>query len=264
MHKSLLSVSVLFPAIVFLLTACAGYQHVSSPQFVPFNSKKGQLSTAVSPNLIQGGYAFHDHFSVFGSAFKRDTEDKFFDFGGKEGGGADQFQEHSREFYGGASYFNTYGLSSYEFAVGSGGGRLSYHHFKDEITNEDFRLEALKKTAFVQASYSIGLSTKVGTFLKVGPFVKIASYQYHDIKVTNTFSDHDLYKEDRFFINKKSALVNFIDPGFVIRGGSKWIQGRMTLSTPIDVARTGIRFRNFNLSYSLFVTIQVLKSRESK
>src|SRR5690349_14521215 len=94
--------------LAIILSSCSGYQHIATPQYVPLNSKKGDLTGNVSFRYAQLGYTVSNNVSIFATGYMRDTDDApgdFDTFAKKEGSGTSDHDDRSHEVNAGASFF---------------------------------------------------------------------------------------------------------------------------------------------------------------
>jgi hypothetical protein len=246
-----------------LLSGCVGYQHIATPQYVPLNSRKGDLTANVSLRYAQVGYTVTNNISVFATGYMRDTDASPIDldtFGSKEGSGNNDHDDSSYEINAGTSFFKDTPKFNYEIHVGAGGGKAYYLHDKDFHSGSyHFEMTARRASVFVQPSSSYKIP-KIGQFLQFGVFTKVALYKYYDLDIEQ-FATTTLDRKDRSFMNRNYLDLYFLEPGACIRGGSKWVKGNAMISVPINLQGNTIRIREFNLYLSVFLKFNLLRDR---
>ena len=245
--------------VASLLSSCMGYQHIATPQYVPFNSKKSDLTANLSLRYAQVGYAVGNHISVFATGYMRDTDVSPIDletFGAKESSGNSDYDDSSYEINAGTSFFKDTPKLNYEIHVGAGGGKSYYSHVIDEgSTDYFFELHAHRASVFVQPSFSYKIP-KLTRYFQLGTFTKIALYKYYDLDIKSNVSTPHRY--DKPFKNRDYRDLYFIEPGACFRVGAKWIMANAMFSIPINLEGNTIRYRELNIYVSVFLKFNLL------
>jgi hypothetical protein len=255
----------LYILVVVFLSGCTGYQYIASPAYVPLNTKKGDLKANLSYAYAQVGYTVSDHFSLFATGYRRrgGTFINFESWGTKEGGGANEYKDHSAEINAGGSYFTTHKNFNYEVHIGGGAGEVYYWHKKDVELNYEVTLNARKGNAFIQPSLSYTLPLRrIQDYLQFGAFTKFTACKYYDLDVYRNITSGPADPEDAYFMNRDYRDLYFVEPGICVRGGSKWVKGNAIVSAPINTTGNTIRERPLNLYLSLFLNFNLLRKKE--
>jgi hypothetical protein len=260
-------------ALTILLAGCTGYQYVASPQYIPLNTRKGEVKGNISLNAVQLGYTVSNHFSLFASAYERNggTSVNFEKWGTKEGGGANSYKDHANEINAGGSYFKCSDRFIYEIHAGAGKGKVYFVHDKDLREGYHFEMNANKTDAFIQPSFSYRIPSakqfNTENFFQFGVFMKVVGYRYYDLKVKSVIGrasgSDGADKEDLYFMNRNFRNLYFAEPGVCIRAGSKWIKGSTVLSVPVNLQGDNIRHRPLNLNISAFINFSLLKTKKA-
>jgi hypothetical protein len=248
------------------MSACTGYQYIASPQYVPFNTKKGDLKANLSFNHMQLGYTVSNHMSVFATGYWREggTFINFESWATKEGGGADRYEDRSHEVNAGASYFTRSKRFIYEVHLGAGGGKVFYLHNKDLRESYRAEFDADKANVFIQPSFSYIIPINMGNYVQFGAFAKIVGQQYYNIKDNSTndaWNNVPFDKADQYFHNRRSRNLYFAEPGVCLRAGSRWVKGNVVVSFPASLQGTNVRHRPTNLYLSAFVNLNLLRKK---
>jgi hypothetical protein len=250
--------------LVFAMCSCTGYQYIASPQYVPFNSNRGDLKANLSHNHVQVGYAVTNHVSVFATGYKRGGGTFInFEKWGKEGSGANTYADDSHEINIGTSYFKSSKWLLYELQAGGGFGHVSYHHDKDFFEDSYVvNMNAIKRNIFIQPSIAIQPPLSMRDFFQFGIFAKFVCDQYYNINVTSTLPrTYPVDKQDLYFLNRNSRNLYFAEPGVCVRSGSQWIKGNAIISRPFNLDGNNVRVRPLNIYLSFFLNFNLLKRR---
>jgi hypothetical protein len=253
----------LFLLFIVALSGCSGYQYVASPQYVPYNSKKGDLKANISYNHVQLGYAVGNHISVFATGFNRKRESHNLDLG-KENSGKESYADRSHEINIGTSYFTSTKKIIYELHAGTGFGQVHFQHRRDY--NQDYFVEmnASKRNIFIQPSIALKLPNfKLREYFQFGAFAKIIREQYYDLDVIsylNTgFDNKPPDESDLYFIGVTHRNLYFIEPGISFRAGTKWVKGSAIVSAPISLQGNNVRHKQLAVNLSALVSFNVFK-----
>jgi hypothetical protein len=246
-------------SLIVFMSSCSGYQHIASPAYVPFNTKKGNLKASVFYNHLQAGYTVSNHVSIFAIGYYRNggTVVNLEKLGSKEGSGADSYDDKFHEVNAGASYFTNKQHFIYEVHIGGGIGKVHYYHTKDLNYIYSAEFDAHTSNIFIQPSVAYKFPKAFGDHFQMGAFTKVSSIRYYDINNKSSF-ETTADKEDIYFSNTLSRQFYFIEPGLCIRAGGKHIKGNATLSFPVNVGSNEIRYRKTNLYLSVFFDLDFL------
>jgi hypothetical protein len=250
--------------LILTMCSCTGYQYIASPQYVPFNSTKGELKANLSHNHAQVGYAVGNHVSVFATGYKRGGGTFInFEKWGKEGSGANTYADNSHEINVGTSYFQPGKWLIYELQAGGGFGKVFYHHDKDLYEDSYVvNMNASKWDIFIQPSMAIRLPLRIPDSFQFGVFTKFVCDQYYDIKVTSSLPHtYAVDKQDLYFLNRNSRNLYFAEPGVCVRSGSKGFMGNAIISRPLNLDANNVRVRPINIYLSFFLNFSLLKRR---
>ncbi len=240
------------------MSGCSGYQHIASPAYVPLNTKKGNLKATVFYNSLQAGYTVSDHVSIFATGYYRNGGTGFsLEKLGKEGSGADSYDDKFHEVNAGTSYFTNTKNFTYEVHIGGGFGKVYYYHTKDLNNIYSAEFDARKSNIFIQPSVAYKFPNVFGDHFQLGAFTKASAVRYYDINNKSSFNTK-VDEEDTYFLNTLSRQFYFIEPGLCIRAGGKHIKGNATLSFPVNVGSNEIRYRKTNLYLSVFFDLDLL------
>jgi hypothetical protein len=251
---------VLFPLlVVFVMCNCAGYQYVAAPQYVPFNSRKGDLKTNLFYNNVQVGYALTNHISAFATGYKHAGQTVATSLDKWPDTGVPSYADKAHAFNMGTSYFASSKRFIYEIQAGAGMGKIFYRHKKDYFDPYIFEMNAKKQNIFIQPSVALNLPLDLSKLIQFGVFAKFVREQYYDLNVASaTSASHPIDKQDQYFMNRYSRNLYFVEPGICMRLGGKWIKGNTTLSIPYDLGNGNIRVRPFSVSMNVFIILNLL------
>jgi hypothetical protein len=253
----------LLPVIAIVMSACSGYQYVASPQFVPLNTKKGELQANLYPSGGQIGYAFSDHFSVFATGYKR------FGPGGEIGNPANGLNKENSgvvrrgcgasEISAGIGYFKFREPFVFEALFGAGAGKMNYEMSKDLLRNYEFKMTAQRRNLYVQPDFGI----KFNKHLELGLFARFNFVQYNNLVTEMTQGDNpEPEKEDQVFLDRKTASLFFVESGASFKAGWTNMKFHVQLSPTVNLYPQHIRNQKINLNLGLSFNVDVIKKQK--
>lgn len=150
----------------------------------------------------------------------------------------------------GGSYYRFYNNHTFEILSGIGLGKLSYH-YKDNIVTatEEFVMNANKLNFYIQPDYSLMLNENI----EVGLFSKFLYCRYYNISYSVEHIEYIKLSEHKYFIGRESANLYFIEPGLVIRGGSKLFKIQLSASKTVNLNINKIKYQPLSLKLSLLL-----------
>jgi hypothetical protein len=248
--------------LIFSFACNNGYQYVATPQYVPLNTKKGELNCNLNFSNCQLGYSITDHISIFSMfRYRNNTGSHWLIDGGYK-------EDKSNELSLGGSYFKSksFDISCfkaknflvYECLAGSGIGNVYYLNFKNYWPDYNFVLNAKKMNLFLQPEIGI----KFIDAIEVGIFSRLSGYKYYDIKISaGSGASGKLDEEDNYFVNKTYAYLLFFEPGIIFKIGYKNIKLFMIASREINLKEIPINYRPENLQVGLSLNFDLLKKK---
>jgi hypothetical protein len=230
--------------ILSFLGGCTAYHYVSSPQYVPLHDKKGSVIANISTNGLELGYALTDNFNVFANGSVAGAPQLLKD-GGKENSGhkSGLFRQYTIDA--GAGIYKKGKLFNYELLAGAGGGKISYKNEIDEWPENYLSLMDAKKV-HVYCQPDVGYKLK--DILVVGVFSKIIYERFYDIQSeTHIGSYSGIDPDDRYFQGRAIADISFIEPGILLRVGTKHLKFYTECSVPLQLVNDDILYRRINV-----------------
>lgn len=242
---------------LLLLSNCTGYQYVSSPQYVPFNEKKGELKTNISYTALQLGYSITNNLSIFYD----------YDFRVRNYSSSMITSEHDGTISGshkandnniGFSFFKSRNQFIYEVLVAGGFGDMSYSNNVDSFAYNNFSLKVNKKNFYIQPTIGYKMSEGNSNGV-IGLFTRIYCTRYTNIK-TEVFKSNyvSVNPDNAYFIGKNKIDLFFIEPGLLLRVGKKHISFQTIISPTISLNSNHLKYRSFNLFFGLFLNFDCI------
>jgi hypothetical protein len=168
----------------------------------------------------------------------------------------------------GLSYFNTINSKMcFEIVAGLGKGKVmysnSYQYYSDSETPSDytFTFNSQKVTAFVQPDFTI----KIEKYLDFTVFTRLNFNRYYNIiSDLNKGTGYYTYaiKTDKFFYDKKTANLCFLEPGFQIRIGPENVKFTYICSITNNLLPNAIRYRKMNNYIGISLTFNLEKNSD--
>jgi hypothetical protein len=252
----------LFLMIAIVISACSGYHYVASPQFVPLNTKKGELQFNAYISGAQVGYALSNHFSVFATAYNRfgSTDGSGNPVNGlnKENSGAARRGCRTSEFNAGLGYFKFHDPFVLELLLGGGAGKMSYKGNIDLNDNYDFRMTADRKNIYLQPDFGIKFSHNI----ELGFFARFNYLQYDHITTAMDLSNEMApEKSDLVFYGHKTKNLVFIESGASFKAGGENIKFHMQMSPTVNLYPQHIRYPKINVNVGFSYNIGMMKKK---
>jgi hypothetical protein len=243
---------------------CSGYQYVASPRFVPLNEKKGELTANLYPSGLQVGYAFTDKFSVFGTGYKRyptiETANPISSNKNHRSG-------ESKEINIGLSYFKKKKNLIYEVLIGAGLGDMTFANRFEKDKNQSagytFDMEAKRKNIFLQPNFSYKFNKpNIDRHLAIAVFTKFNFVQYYNIRTEGSFgSAAEPDSGIDYFRTREEAYLFFIEPGVIVKGGSKNFKGMIQISPIINLSGHALHYNIFSMNIGFTMNLNLLKEK---
>jgi hypothetical protein len=238
-----------------MISSCTGYQHVSSPVYVPLSSKKGDLTTNISPSNLQVGYSFSDRLNVFATGFYR--KQRTFEFIiGKENSLDTLYSDFTREITVGGGYLLYKGTFTYTLLAGAGVGSVRYERKIDHYDGYKFNLDAYKASLFVQPNVGLNLNDRfVFNF-----FTRLGMYHYYQVNYSIYLGElrTQIDPLDTYFVNRSTYNVLFVDPGLSVQIGSEKFKFQTTLFPSFKLNSSEIRYNKFNVHLGMSINLNLL------
>lgn len=277
-----IKVTVILPllVIIFILLAvfssCKPYQYMSSNQYVPLNKEKNELKANVGLssgpffhsgnyhekrlahiyeiiNSLQLGYTITNHISVFSTGFYRDKWSQSSIFT-SENDNTIWGNSGLKELNFGCSYYKFYNNHTFEILSGVGFGKLFYDYSDNYVEfTEVFFMKANKLNYYIQPDFSLMLNENV----EIGLFSKFLYCRYYNISYTTENIEYVKMSEHKYFMGRESANLYFIEPGLVIRRGSKLFKIQFSASKTINLNINKITYQPLSVKLSLFLNFNL-------
>ena len=276
---------VIIAIISAVFSSCMPYQYISSNQYVPLNKEKNELKVSVGLssgpllqskyysqiintsnhiyeiiNSLQIGYTLTNHLSIFSTGFNRDKwlqSTLFRD----ENDNSVVGNSGLKELNFGGSYYMLSNNHTFEILSAFGFGKLSYRYSDSYVINpEDFSMNAKKLNFYIQPDYGLKLNEK----LEIGFFTKFLYCRYYNISSTSFNIEYIKMSEHKYFIGREFANLYFIEPGFVIREGSKTCKLQLSASIAMNLNLGEVTSEPFSLKLSLLFDFDLSPKKNSK
>jgi hypothetical protein len=245
-------------AFIFLIfTGCTGYQFVAPAHCVPVNHEKGHCVGNLSLNTCQLDYAFSEHFSAFVTTSFRlyeDRENRTWHWA--DSLGFIKMDKHN-ELGLGVTCFKNYGdFGSFELLTGIGYGTVKYDNFQKQQDVYEFSFHARKFNCNIQPS----LSVRYEDFIDFSIYSRISYNQYFNIRSSMDLRPFwELKDYDAFFYGRQSAGFCFLEPGFQIRIGLKYIKLLLEVSGTVDLFSNEIIYKPYRFMVGISYDANILQ-----
>jgi hypothetical protein len=259
---NLKSITVL--SVATILMGCSGYQYVASPRYVPLNEKKGELTANLYLSSIQVGYSFSNKFSAFATGFQRIPS-----LGATAtlDAGKNHRTCESSEINIGLSYFQKGDNSIFEILSGTGMGRMSYKnnftHDKNQQEGYNFEMRARVKNVFVQPSFGWKPGNPdANSHFAIAVFTKFNLVHYDDIKTEGSFGSASQPDSGIDYFSKRTeANLFFIEPGVLMKFGSKTVKGIVQVSPVINASGRALHYNMISINMGVTMNFDLLKNK---
>lgn len=160
------------------------------------------------------------------------------------------------------NYFNKIKFIKYEILGSIGYGHNYYYNQIDDYPNYEFTMFVDRFISFIQPNISY-------RFLNIAEFGLFSRFIYNnyfnissEIIYSGVISDYpNSEKENKFFSERSTADLFFLEPGFCARVGGRYVKFQTIFFPTFNLTDTKVRFREYNVYLSVFLKFNLLEKK---